>query len=270
MAVNRIPATALAILFVFLGFNGTAIAAPILYSVQSNGDDHLYSIDAATGVATDLGLVDFGDAEGLAFVGSTLYAIGGTVDEFWNITTPPGALVGATGDREGIDAGLDYDPTSGTMYNRNDEDLYTINLATGNATLVGGDETFTDGLAIDGSGNAFGIDGIFTDSLYSIDLATGNANLIGGLGLGNISVQFGLTFVGSTLYALNDSGNIYTLNTTTGAATFVSSTTCQGVACSGWEGLAAPGEARVPEPATLALLGAGLLGLAVRRRSGGS
>lgn len=89
------------------------------YSVQSNGNDHLYSIDLKTGAATDLGALNFGDAEGLAFAGSNLYAIGGTEEEFWNITTPPGTKIGSTGSRNGLDAGLDSDPISGKMYNIN-------------------------------------------------------------------------------------------------------------------------------------------------------
>jgi hypothetical protein len=249
-------------LLALIGFSVLASAAT-LFSVRSNENNHLYSIDAATGIATDLGLIAFDDAEGLSFAGTTLYAIGGSVDEFWNITVPPGVLVGPTGPRVGTDAGLSYDVTTGTMYNINAAAtgaLYTINLATGAATLVG-DSAAADGLGIDSSGNAFGIDGLITDSLYSIDLSTGDATLIGGLGLGDISLAFGLTFAEGTLYGLSDNGNIYSLNTSTGAATLVSSTTCGGVECAGWEGLAALQVLQLPEPGTLALVGIVLIGL---------
>jgi len=245
----------------------TASAAPLLYSVQSNGNDHLYSIDAASGVATDLGLIAFNDAEGLAFAGSTLYAIGGSTAQLWDITTPPGVLIGGTGARAGVDAGMDYNALTGTMYNIQGtggaSSLYTINLATGAATLVGGSSAFADNLGINGAGAAYALDGIFTDSLYSVNLATGAMTLIGNLGLGNISDQFGTTFVGGTLYALSSSGQLYTVNTTTGAATLLANVTCGAGPCAGWEGLAAPA---APEPATLLLVGTALGALASRRR----
>lgn len=104
------------------------------YSVRSNADDHLYRINMQTGVATDLGLIGFGDAEGLAFDNlGRLFAIGGTESQLWNITSPPGLLVGNTGVRNGVDAGLGFDRTTGTMYNANgtggSSSLYRINLA---------------------------------------------------------------------------------------------------------------------------------------------
>lgn len=253
-----------------LGLPLVASAGPTLYSVQSNNNDHLYSIDAATGVATDLGLLAFGDAEGLAFIGSSLFAIGGSVGELWNITTPPGSLVGATGPRSGVDAGLDYNSANGLLYNYNATggggSLYVIDPITGLATLVGSSSVFLDGLAINSAGQAFGIDGIFSDSLYSVDLATGATALIGGLGIGDISVQFGLTDADGTLYGLNSNGSLYSFNTLTGAATFLASTTCDGQACGAWEGLAALQGTAVPEPGSLALVGLGLAAAVGTRR----
>ncbi len=107
----------------------------LAYSVMSNGNGHLYQIDLSTGAATDLGLVGFGDAEGLAFWNGRLLAIGGTVNELWDITTPPGSLIGATGTRVGIDAGLGTNPVTGKVYNYqgsvSTSGLYEVNPNTG-------------------------------------------------------------------------------------------------------------------------------------------
>ncbi len=247
------------------------LAGPTGYSVRSNADQHLYSIDLATGVSTDLGLINFADAEGLAFVGNQLYAIGGTVDEFWNITTPPGVLVGATGPRIGIDAGLDFDQTQGKMYNLNGDftgsALYEINIANGVATLIGTDAIYADGLAIDSNGIAFAADWANSEALYTVNLGSGGLTLVGPLGVSSV-VQSGLAFdAADVLYSLSSLGEIYTLNTSTGQATFQAQVTLSGIAIEGFEGLAI----QVPEPSALALAVVGMLGMTawrLRRRRG--
>jgi hypothetical protein len=166
-------------------------AAPTGYSVQSAGNNHLYRIDLGTGVATDLGEIGLGDADGLAFDASgNLYAIGGTVEEFWNVTTTPGFLVGNTGNRLGTDAGLDYDPTTGTMYNlqrqSDDARLYSIDVTSGVATHIGNDGRPADSLAINSSGQAFAAT-LHVDvpypMLHSVNLATGDLTEVGPLGI---------------------------------------------------------------------------------------
>jgi len=230
-----------------------ANAGPIGYSVQSNGNDHLYQIDLATGAATDLGAVNFGDAEGLGFKGNQLYAIGGTQASFWNITSPPGFLVGATGARAGTDAGLDYDVVSGKMFNYQGSSgsgsLYEINVATGAATLVGSNSQFADGLGINSAGAAFVIDAVLSNSLFALNLNDSSVALVGSLGLGG-QEQAGASFDSSDqLWMLLSSGMIYKVNTTTGAATLQANVTLAGVPLDSFEGLAI---AAVPEPSTWA------------------
>ena len=220
---------------------------PFAYSIRSNDDDRLYRIDLRTGVAKPMGdPMSFGDAEGMT-IGprGTVYAIGGTVDELWNVGSPPGALIGPTGSRDGIDAGLDY--YDGVLYNLNGgsgvSTLYRVNRHNGNAIAVGSTSTFLDGLAINRDGRAFGTDWTITDSLYEVDLETGSVTLVGSLGLGNVSKQSGLAFLGGTLYALTSEGKIYTIDTSTGSASFVTNVTndgCGSATLDGWEGLAIP------------------------------
>jgi hypothetical protein len=217
---------------------GTAGVGPFAYSIDSNGGDILHRIDLTTGQATPLGTaMGFDDAEGLtAGPGGTLYAIGGSVEELWNVTSYPGELIGGTGTRDGTDAGLDF--YRGSLYNLNGagggSSLYRVNPNTGAAALIGTSSTFGDGLAIhQRTGNAFSADFIFTDSLYSVNLNTGAMTLVGPLNIGNVSLQCGLAFLGDTLYAITSDGRIFTIDTGTGEATEVADT---GVA--GWEGLA--------------------------------
>jgi hypothetical protein len=254
-------------------FASTAQAGPIGYAVNSNATDNLFRIDLSTGIATDLGAISFGDAEGISFgPDGLLYAIGGTVNQLWDITTPPGALVGATGTRVGIDAGLGMDPITGRMFNLNGDSgssgLYQVNISTGATTFIGTGDQFGDNIAISMAGVAYAIDGIFTDSLYRVDLATGAFTLVGNLGLGNISNQFGSSIDPLTgiLWALNDSGQIFNVNTTTGQATQIATVTLGTIPVTGFEGLAIE-MAPVPEPTSMALMISGLgLTLAARRR----
>ncbi|MEX2217341.1 MAG: S8 family serine peptidase [Phycisphaerales bacterium] len=213
------------------------------YTVQSNGNQHLYRVNLSTGDATDLGLLTFNDSEGVC-VGPNgdLFAIGGSNNQLWNISLPPGTLVGPTPPRPpNTDAGLEF--FNGTMYNlqgaSGNSALYRVNPATASAALVGTSTIFADNLAINGLGQGFAIDGIFTDSLYSVNLGNGALTSIGGLGLGNISVQFGSSFSeNQTLYAIDSAGGIYTLNTSTGAATRIAKVDINGVDSAGFEGLA--------------------------------
>jgi hypothetical protein len=253
---------ATALLILLMTFGVTVVAGPIGYSVRSDVDNHLYSIDLSTGAATDLGAVGLADAEGLEFVGSTLYGIGGSVMEFWNITTPPGFKIGNTGSRSGIDAGLAYDSTKKKMYNIQRQSpsswLYDINISTGAATLIG---TYTSGgapdaLAINSRGVAYALNATYYDSLYTVDLSNGALTLVGALGV-DLMAESGLAFdpASGVLYGIIDTGKIYQINTSTGAATFVADT------LGGFEGLAI-----IPEPATICLLGLGALSLLRRKR----
>ena len=128
-----------------------------------------------------------------------------------------------------------YNHAEGEMYAIavNDADgrsLYTVNLATGTLTEVaalnGSSDTIMT-LAIDGSGNAYGLSYAATNAvLYSINLTNGNCTAIGGTG-------HGLEYVQSTVWDHNtnqlfwaqyskvetDKGQLFVIDPATGAAT---------------------------------------------------
>ena len=128
-----------------------------------------------------------------------------------------------------------YNHAEGEMYAiaANDADgrsIYTVNLATGTLTEVaalnaGADTIMT--LAIDGSGNAYGLSYEANNAvLYSINLTNGNCTAIGGTG-------HGLEYVQSTVWDHNtnqlfwaqysevatDKGQLFVIDPATGAAT---------------------------------------------------
>ena len=98
--------------------------------------------------------------------------------------------------------------------------LGTVDVATGNVSVIGNmGVTMTD-LAFDPSGKLYGIS--FTN-LYQINATNGQASLVGSLGLtGANALVFGTD---GTLYAAaNNTTNLYSINAVTGAATGLGST----------------------------------------------
>ena len=126
--------------------------------------------------------------------------------------------------------GFAYDVTTETAYVIDFMGmLSTIDLETGTMTNIGGDYTKVMGLACDAEGNLFAISN--DDHLARIDKTTGEHTLIGDLGI-NINQAQDIAFdrinniLYGALYVETDvpytySGGIYTINTTTGAATLV-------------------------------------------------
>ena len=147
--------------------------------------------------------------------------------------------------------------------------IYAIDINDGNKlkslTAAGVVTTIGTGAGIDGRGMAFddASDILYatgSGSLYTVDVSLGTSTLIGSLGV-STGLRVGLAYdeLLGILYANVASVGLYSLDTTTGAASLIG---LNGV--SSIDGLAWIGS--VPEPGTLGLLGAGLLGLAFARR----
>ena len=180
-----------------------------------------------------------GSTFGGAFAGGNVYGFmydSNTNDTRFYIMNADTHQVAYPGTSAGrVVVAMAYNHAEGEMYAiaANDADgrsLYTVNLATGTLTEVAalnaGAETIMT-LAIDGSGNAYGLSYAATNAvLYSINLTNGNCTAIGGTG-------HGLEYVQSTVWdhntnqlfwaqyskVENDKGQLFVIDPATGAAT---------------------------------------------------
>ena len=103
----------------------------------------------------------------------------------------------------------------------NSNDLYSIDLSTATATLIGNTGSFMEALAVSPSGALFATDS--NGSLYSLNLLTGASTFIGSTGLGNIE---GLDFNGTTLLGTNFSNptTVFAINPSNATVTPVATT----------------------------------------------
>jgi uncharacterized protein (TIGR03437 family) len=124
---------------------------------------------------------------------------------------------------------------NGTLYTEQNGLLYSVNTANANLTLIGG-VTGTPNLASFGSTTTglYGLTGagsLEVATLFSINPQTGAITAIGPIGAS--AIPNGQTFyqrlsVGSSTLYLEANSNLYTINTTTGAATQVGTTDSNG------------------------------------------
>jgi len=228
------------------------------YSVQSDGNQKLYRIDLATGVATPLGTTGFDGIEGLAFDPGCkkLYGVDDVKDRLVSCDLQTGGCttVGSLG-VDITDTGLAFANDGRLLMStdapKNPLRFFALDPTTGAAAWIGNQGTEVTGLA----GSLFGLYGLGgdgKDNLVIVDPATGKATPVGPLG--TVTLQDGgLDFDrDGTLYGLNDLGpgstgsgkpsQLFKIDLQTGKATVV--TTLKdpaGKPVNGFEGLAIDG-----------------------------
>ena len=146
------------------------------------------------------------------------------VDEDWPFIGNA-IFVGPWGSTDNI-RGLAYHTGSDTLFGMDDINLYTIDRATGAATMVGAHGLTTGpayiGLEYDSDSGVMYAAGGGNDLLYTVDLLTGAATPLFATGITNLS---GLAYVPDAigpLFVSDDaSDNIYTVGELTGQVTLV-------------------------------------------------
>jgi hypothetical protein len=240
-------------------------SADTLYFVNDANHD-LYSIDPNTQSVTDIGNMGI-DGSNFTFgdltydsANSTMYYSGGRGDDnvyTVNLTTGAATLVGA----DNVDDmfALGYDPATNSLYGGAAGGSFgSISMANGVFTFIGGTGAYNEGLTYD---TLTGQMILSNDAnIYSIDVATGATTLLGSPGLGNDN---GITFdaLRNVFWDYNYNGQLFEIDAST-----------YGVLNTYNPG---PGEVSsiayvptsTPEPATVAVLGVGLLGFLRRRKN---
>jgi hypothetical protein len=167
----------------------TLPAGQTMFALSYDGRDasDLHSVDASTAVSTPVG-------SGIPTEGFSSY------QPAWDAVTNTAYFL---------------DQTTGLSH------LSTMNISTGVHTVgaeikLGGNPKYADAIAISPSGDAFAVSGT---TLYSLNLIDGALTQIGST---NQSELYGFAFnPAGVLYGLDTGGNLYTINTTSGVSTLV-------------------------------------------------
>lgn len=176
-----------------LAVGASAFAAPTGYSVRSDVDRKLYSIDMASGVATALGATGFNKIEGLAINDAgEIYAVNPATAQLVKCSSTTGACsaVGVLGGLPQIqtNAGLAFSST-GSLYLAANAVIYRVDPATAAASALGTTGPALSGLAgvAPSARCASGIFGMGGNNdkgkIYCVDTSNGVATLLGTISL---------------------------------------------------------------------------------------
>jgi hypothetical protein len=225
------------------------------------------TIDLDTGVVNQINSSIGINPAGFGEVGGTLFTAnyGGGSGTLYTVNTTTGALTPV-----GTATGTSYHDFGSTPTGLYADDfgnpinLYSVDPSLGGATKVGSTglaSTLTSYRAL--STNSSTLYFAKDYSIYTLNTIDGTPTLVGSFG-SNI-VMTALLMVNGTLYGADESGNFYTINTGTGAATIDSSIpNVKGAVWALAPIISSP--APVPVPCTILLLGSGLIGFAGLRR----
>jgi len=225
-----------------------ANAAFITIGTSTGG---IYNVDTSNGAATlvatgtamtDLARDSSGGLWGVTF--GNLYSIDISTNTFTNVGSLGVSDMNALTFNGSVLYGAGY----------GNGNLYTINTSTGSATSLGSGSYVSAGdLAFDATGSLYlAADTSPNDTLVEVNPTNGSSTLVGGIGINN---SYGLAFVDSVMYGVSSAGGLYTINTTTGAATSIGPITGITGAIYGATVSA------VPVPAAVWLFASGLVGL---------
>jgi len=160
-----------------------------IYGTDDTGGD-FYRIDAATGTAVFVSSTGLSRFEAIAFDSSdVLYGVSSFNANLYTIDPATGNtnLIGPSR----FFKGLAFDPTDGTLWGSQGDDIYTLDPSNGTATLVGSTGLFgqTPDIHFDAAGNLFAAKGggFNVNNLISIDKASGAGTVIGPIGFQSVS-----------------------------------------------------------------------------------
>ena len=181
-----------------------------------------------------------------------------------NYTTGVATLVGAFNPGHDVTLpGLEFDNSTGALYMTSAlaGTFYSVNKSTGQATLIGTHGiTGSTSMGYHSNSNVMYAINTSTDSLYTMNRGTGAMTLIGAMAGTILPNSLAFNHDTNIMYMTDTStDSLYTLNLATGAPTLIGSTSVGNL-----QGMVYVNP--VPEPATFAVLGLGMLALAIRRK----